>query len=273
MLNFWLVYDAERRARNQWMIDHYIECGAQQGIKISLLDEHLPPLAERPDAAIFRCVAPELRTQCERRGIPVHNPTDVASVTNDKWSTYEYFSARGVPMLPTVQVFESVPFEYPFVIKPVDGHGGDGVELVRGPKDWAGYSSRSNALIAQQPGDTPGVDLRIYLLGGEVVAAMLRESASDFRSNFSLGGSARVYDLSAQERGLVEQIVAALPSLWESFVGIDLLPHAGGWVLNEIEDVVGTRMLYTHTDIDIVPEHLRFIAKSLGCPDKSAGLD
>ncbi|WP_018296391.1 ATP-grasp domain-containing protein [Corynebacterium lubricantis] len=263
MLNLWLVYDAERRARNGWMIEHYIECGAKQGIKISLIDEHLPLPAERADAAIIRCVAPQLRAECERLGIPVHNPTEVAAVTNDKWSSYQYFSTRGIPMLETYRATVAPPLAFPFVAKPVDGHGGAGVELIQNEQQWANYSSQNDVFLAQELADTPGVDLRIYLLGGEIVAAMLRESASDFRSNFSLGGSARFYELGAEERGLVEKILVALPSLRGSFVGIDLMPHGGGWVLNEIEDVVGTRMLYTHTDIDIVPEHLRFIVDAI----------
>ena len=35
------------------------------------------------------------------------------------------------------------------------------------------------------------------------------------------------------------------------FAGIDLIFHEGRPVLNEIEDVVGSRMLYAHTDLDI----------------------
>jgi glutathione synthase/RimK-type ligase-like ATP-grasp enzyme len=36
------------------------------------------------------------------------------------------------------------------------------------------------------------------------------------------------------------------------FVGVDFLPDgAGGWVVNEIEDCAGARMLYQTSDVDI----------------------
>ena len=43
------------------------------------------------------------------------------------------------------------------------------------------------------------------------------------------------------------------------FAGIDLIYHNGHPVLNEIEDVVGSRMLYNYTDINAGKEYIRYI--------------
>ena len=67
-------------------------------------------------------------------------------------------------------------------------------------------------LVYQAVADTPGQDLRVWLLGGEIYAACLRRSATDFRSNYCLGGSAAVYHLSPAERAQVSNS-AALVSL------------------------------------------------------------
>ena len=47
------------------------------------------------------------------------------------------------------------------------------------------------------------------------------------------------------------------------FVGIDFIKLRGGWVLNEAEDVVGTRMLYSLTQIDAAELYLRHIMRSI----------
>ena len=47
------------------------------------------------------------------------------------------------------------------------------------------------------------------------------------------------------------------------FVGVDFIFHNGRLLFNEIEDAVGTRMLYAHTDIDPVKCYLDHIIKSL----------
>ena len=47
------------------------------------------------------------------------------------------------------------------------------------------------------------------------------------------------------------------------FVGVDFIRNGGRWVLNEIEDVVGTRMLYSLTDIDAADRYIEYILGKL----------
>ena len=37
------------------------------------------------------------------------------------------------------------------------------------------------------------------------------------------------------------------------------MPHDGGWVLNELEDPVGARMLYSLSDIDVAKTLIEYI--------------
>ena len=89
---------------------------------------------------------------------------------------------------------------------------------------------------------------------------MLRSSQNDFRSNFSLGGSASVYTLSAEEKEMVTRLTEGLDI---GHCGIDFIFDNGEPVFNEIEDVVGSRMLYKYTDIDVVEEYVEYINKIL----------
>lgn len=111
-------------------------------------------------------------------------------------------------------------------------------------------------IVVQRLASEKGKDLRVYVIGNEIVAGMLRTSDTDFRSNFSLGGHAQVHALTEEEETLVRKIMRYFSF---GLVGIDLIYDNGHPVLNEIEDVVGARMLYAHTDINLVGRYIDYI--------------
>ena len=114
--------------------------------------------------------------------------------------------------------------------------------------------------VYQKPCDTLGKDLRVWVIGGEIITAILRESKTDFRSNFCLGGSAMPYTLSSDEKQLVKRITALVKS---DYIGIDFVFNNGRLVFNEIEDTVGARMVYDQTDIDILSLYCDYIKEEL----------
>ena len=107
--------------------------------------------------------------------------------------------------------------------------------------------------IVQTVADTLGVDTRVYCLEKRVVLAVKRTSNSDFRSNFSLGGSVERVEITKGQGEIVSKI---LKELSPTFVGIDFIFDKGKWVLNEMEDPVGSRMIYKVSDIDIAKEYI-----------------
>ncbi len=167
--------------------------------------------------------------------------------------------ARGIPVMKT---YTTPPAVYPFVAKSVDGHGGNEVFLI---KDEAGLKDVLSALegrkvIFQEFCDTPGLDKRVYIVGNKVAGCMLRRGNGDFRSNYSLGGSAEFSPLTPDEAEIVDKILTALDI---GHAGIDLIYHNGRPVFNELEDVVGSRMLYRYTDIDVVKMFVEYILSAL----------
>jgi glutathione synthase/RimK-type ligase-like ATP-grasp enzyme len=104
-------------------------------------------------------------------------------------------------------------------------------------------------------------DLRVYVLGTEIIAAVLRTAKEGFKSNFSLGGEVRLYELSEEEIGVVNRIIREFDF---GLVGIDfIVGDQGELIFNEIEDVVGSRMLYQCSEINIVRSYLEFILCNL----------
>lgn len=114
--------------------------------------------------------------------------------------------------------------------------------------------------IIQQASNEPGRDLRVYIVGNKITAAVLRTSDTDFRSNYCLGGTARLYTLSQKERELVQRAVSGLEI---GMAGIDFIFHNGEPVFNEIEDTAGARALYALSDYDIVNDYIQYIRKEL----------
>ena len=254
-----LVYDRARFARNSEFVRMIFEKFALRGWKIELkmLEDWTPgadlqgsvhdPL---PDAVLMRAADPDFSRNLESLGVRVFNSSLVSEICNDKWKTYEFFSSRGVPMMPTFRIGESTQdpaLDYPFILKSPNGHGGSEVLLVRNSLEYKNLAH--SAYIAQPLCDTPGKDLRVYCVGNQIAAAMLRTSTTDFRSNYSLGGRAVPKELDLEERTLVEKVLSFVRF---DFVGIDLIYHQNHPILNEIEDIVGSRMLYRETKIDIL---------------------
>ena len=278
----WLVYNEQRYGKNTAYAQMYVEWCQAHGVDLSLVfEEHVTYAisldgfrflydgapASTPDFAIFRCEAPELRRVLEAAGTVVTNSARLGSVANDKMATYSFAAAHDVDflaaeVLPKAGACPGLGF--PLVVKPRYGHGGVGVTLVKSEASYQRFVADNVSpgterdWLAQRVCPNVGRDLRVYVLGGQILAAMLRTApAGELRSNYSLGGSAAPYALDNGQRALAQRIAADLGT---GYYGIDFFfDDAGGLLLNEVEDVVGSRMLFAHTSIDVVGSHLSYV--------------
>ncbi|MBQ8004613.1 MAG: ATP-grasp domain-containing protein [Oscillospiraceae bacterium] len=262
-MTVWLVYERAGAERNREYISMHIERGRICGVKFSLVlcDDGLPD--GKPDFAVVRAMRPDISRELEARGIRCVNPARVSEICNNKARTYEFLHANGVPVIPWVSATQDdtppVIDAFPMVIKPCCGHGGANVTLIRDEYEYeqARKKIEPDEYVIQPLATETGRDMRVYVLGGEPVAAVLRTSDGDFRSNFSLGGKVEARKLGAMELALVKKVCALLPF---DYCGIDIMYHEGKPVINEIEDVVGSRMLYaTHKNIDIVSMFIDYL--------------
>lgn len=201
-----------------------------------------------PDCAVNRSRDADLAERLEAAGSIVVNGSRMTRVCNDKLLTYRLADDIGVPHLPVSVPGGPLPPGPPWVVKPRSGHGGEGVRLVEdveGLEDAIARIGPSSLIQSACP--VLGRDLRAYVLDGEVLAWVMRTGRGDFRANHGLGGSAELWEPDARQEGIVRSVSKALGP---GFYGVDLLPTGDGAVLNEVEDAVGTRMLYELTDLD-----------------------
>lgn len=276
----WLVYQKADTKRNQWYIEEYLRIGKELGfevevvlveeLRIGIRDciwfvERKGKVETPPEFAIVRTIYPLLSRQLEQMGVKVFNPSKVAEICNDKARTYQYVAKLQIPIVDTDFVKNSFVEwyrkEYPkqYVIKAVDGHGGGQVFCVEEGEEFLVSETigASDAVFQPLVGKNHQ-DLRVYVIGKRILVGILRTAKEGFKSNFSLGGMVQVYELSEQERRMVRKII----DLFEfGLVGIDfLIGEEGELIFNEIEDVVGARMLYQCTKIDLVREYLSFLS-------------
>lgn len=219
------------------------------------------------DFVLMRCMRPLLSAHLESMGIPVFNNARISALCNDKRATARHFAARSLPFVATAfadDACRAQPFSYPVVVKAACGCGGRQVYLCTNDAEYgrAFDQIRPDAAVVQPLLNAGGRDVRLYMLGGKLRAAMERYSdGADFRSNFGLNGKARPY---LPDVALETLALRAIDGLDAGLVGVDfLLDEKGGVYLNEIEDAVGTRMLYQYTKIDIVDEYLEWIMEKI----------
>lgn len=282
-LTGWLIYNYEDAKRNAQYIEFHRQEGSKLGIEIKLLymeelefgvvwDEWYVTYhgvkIDLPDFAVMRMNYPLFTRQLELLGIRVFNNSFVATICNDKAQTYQYVAKTGVPMVDSRFVHKSFLMnalkttERPFIVKAVSGHGGKQVFLVNEETNLLSvYEQLGDHVVIQPVVGTKKQDLRVYIVGNEIVGAVLRTGKDGFRSNFSLGGTAEAYELNEEEKACVMKIVDLFDF---GLVGIDFIIADGGALFfNEIEDVVGSRMLYSCTDINIVARYLSYIKKTI----------
>ncbi len=283
----WIIYSAENKNKNDWFIDSLIKSGKEKGLDLRLIiaDKLSFGIADKkpsvsycgevlkmPDFVINRSIFPILSMYFEEFNIRVFNSYKVSKICNDKRLTHLYFN--DVKSMETYfydrRFFSGeIPLKYPCVVKPSDEHGGFGITIANNKEELisAIESYRANEFLVQKLSSNPGNDVRVYVMGGKIVAAALRSSESDFRSNFSLGGSVSLFELSEEQKEMVYKITNLLKL---DYAGIDFIFDNGEMVFNEIEDVVGARMLYKLTDINVHEMYLDYIINCLETESKNA---
>lgn len=263
----WLIYEREEARRNQGAIQLYIEAGAKYGLKIQLkYREGIAIRKSLPDFVINRSRDWKLGEWFEHQGVRVFNKAEVTRIGNDKYEAYCVMEQLDIPILPFQLGGENKACElpkFPFVLKSRHGHGGNEVFWIGSEREYeeAVQKLGNQSYVMQHPATEVGKDVRLFVINNQVRAAMLRTSLTDFRSNYSLGGRVEPWKPDAQCRQIADQIVKKITRRFHlDYAGIDLIFHEGKPVFNELEDMVGARMLYQHTEMDIISEFVAYIS-------------
>ncbi|WP_149242046.1 30S ribosomal protein S6--L-glutamate ligase [Dyadobacter sp. 32] len=142
----------------------------------------------------------------------------------------------------------------PVIIKLLEGTQGVGVvlaETIKAAKSTieAFYGLKANFLIQEFISESKGADIRAFVIGNKVVAAMRRQGADgDFRSNLHRGGQGSLIELTPEEE---RTAIAAAKALGVKIAGVDLLQSERGPLVMEVNSSPGLRGIEEVSGIDI----------------------
>ncbi len=200
--------------------------------------------------------------QFELMGARSPNPSDAVLRARDKLRCHQLLAGEGID-LPTT-VFGDNPDDTrdllgmlgpaPHVIKLNEGTQGSGVILAE-----HNASSRSvieafrglyaNFLVQEYIAEAKGADLRCFVVGDEVIAAMRREAApGDFRSNLHRGGKAQSVTLTDAER---DTAVRAAKAVGLGVAGVDILQSTRGPLVLEVNASPGLEGIEAASGVDV----------------------
>lgn len=158
----------------------------------------------------------------------------------------------------------------PVVIKLIEGTQGIGVLLAESLKAAESIiellqSQKQDVLIQKFVAESKGKDIRAFVVGDRVVAAMRRVAqGQEFRSNVHRGGVAEPVELSEEYR---ETAVRAAQILGLRVAGVDMLESAAGPQVMEVNSSPGLEGIETCTKLDVAGAIVEYIAARVDFPE------
>lgn len=158
----------------------------------------------------------------------------------------------------------------PVVIKLIEGTQGIGVllaETVQAAESIIELlqSQKQNVLIQKFVAESKGKDIRAFVVGDRVVAAMRRVAqGQEFRSNVHRGGVAEAVELSEE---YAETAVRAAQILGLRVAGVDMLEGKNGPQIMEVNSSPGLEGIETCTGLDVAGAVIEYIAAQVDFPE------
>jgi len=153
----------------------------------------------------------------------------------------------------------------PVVVKLSEGTQGIGVVLAETRKAAESVIAAfrqldANILVQEYIKDAGGADIRAFVVGNRVVAAMRRQSApGEFRSNLHRGGTAERVRLTPEERAVA---VRAARTMGLNVCGVDLVRSKHGPLVLEVNSSPGLEGIESVSGVDVAGRIVEWIAKS-----------
>ncbi len=208
----------------------------------------------------------------EHAGVRVINSARALEICGDKWRTALALRSAGLPtprtmlaLTPEAARDAAEEFGYPLVFKPLVGSWGRRVALIRDP-DAADavleYCSampapQAHLLCVQEVVGRLGQDIRVIVVGGEVLGAVRRVARNGWKANVALGAEAQPCRLSDADADLAIKAVRATGA---EIGGVDLLERMDGELcVLEVNAGVEFRGFSDATGIDVARAIVNYV--------------
>ncbi|RAZ68587.1 ATP-grasp domain-containing protein [Planococcus maitriensis] len=286
MLSCWVIYNGSLVSdKFQDQAQLMAEAAERQGIQVEIKKNYeiqmsLSAQQEFPDFAVLLDKDILLGYFLKSRGVPVYNDPAIIDLCDNKATQYIRLAEKNIPMpktivapkvYPNFTIRDSGYFEgvldqlgLPMIIK--EGHGSFGMKVYLIETEEQFYEkveslSGIDYVFQEFIAESRGRDIRVNIVGGKIVAAMKRQSDSDFRANITNGGRAFPVELTGQQQQLALDAAQAVGAV---FAGVDLLYGPGGQPLVcEVNAAAHIRNILNVTGVNVGDAMIRYIQEDL----------
>jgi len=212
--------------------------------------------------------------QFETMGVFTLNSSQAIACARDKLHSMQLLSCKGIGLPATG--FAHSPDDIKGAVKMVGGaplvikllEGMQGIGVVLSETNNAAESVidafcglRANILIQEYIKEAGGTDVRCFVVGGKVVAAMQRQAQEgEFRANLHRGGSAAVAKITAEERAMA---IRAAKAIGLNVAGVDILRSERGPLVIEVNSTPGLEGIEASSGKDIAGMIIQFIEENV----------
>lgn len=211
--------------------------------------------------------------QFEAMGTYTINPSIAITRSRDKLRSQQLLAMKAIDM--PITGFAHSPNDIddliklvggaPLVIKLIEGTQGVGVVLAETKKAAESVIQtlmgiHANIIVQEFIKESKGEDLRCFVIGDKVVAAMKRTAGpGEFRANVHRGGSASIVKTTKAERDIA---IKAAKVMGLKMAGVDMLRSERGPLVLEINSSPGLEGIETATGQDIAGKIVDYIVKN-----------
>ena len=263
------------RPEEKWIL----EAAANRGLAVERLhDEEVTfPLVRngfKADLVLNRSVSHSRSLYAlrffEHYGVPTVNPYDVVALCGDKVLASLRLAEAGIPTPRTVVALTPEAARkaldevgYPAVLKPPVGSWGrlmakvdDAEEAEQIIEHKAALGSPMHSIFyVQEYVEKPERDLRAFVVGDEIVAAMSRHS-KEWRTNAARGATAEPLVPTGEMEGLALRAARAVGG---GVLAVDLMESPDGLVVHEVNPTPEFRALTGATGVDVASRILDYV--------------
>jgi len=238
------------------------------------------PMKAKPDFVIFLDKDILLGQYLKSQGIPVFNDPEVIETCDNKAKQYLALAAHHIAMPKTIIApkiypkfsihhtgyYEQVIRElgFPLIIK--EAHGSFGMKVYLIENEEAFYEKVSmlsgvDFVFQEFIESSFGRDVRVNVVGEEIVAAMYRHSETDFRANITNGGTASKVVLTDEQKKVA---LAAAKAVGAEYAGVDLLFGQNDEpIVCEVNAAAHIRNIYNITGVNVGHKLVEYILRKI----------
>lgn len=211
--------------------------------------------------------------QFQHQGVITSLDADALLIARDKISCMQVLTKAGIPvpksavvsnnMYATTDMIKEVA-PSPIIIKLANGTHGIGVILADNLKTAESVvetlqRGKSKVILQKFIAESKGSDIRVFVVDGKIVGTMKRTAQEgEFRSNLHRGGSAKVIQLTEEEKTVA---LKAVEVLGLKIAGVDMLQSENGPLILEVNASPGLEGIETTTGNDISGAIVEFLER------------